>query len=364
MRPYSPRVLQYPGIKTRVLNIFMRLRPLFLAVCVVVLGIASSKSAALQNQDAPIKVQTTLVNVPVIVSDRAGRYLSGLKHDDFKLYQDRIEQRIAIFDAAEEPLNVALLLDTSRSTSDVLSDIKKDARNFLKELRPRDEAMVVSFDYDVHQLSSLTSDRKVLENAVDHARIGEHVGTTLREAVSDVIKRQFKRIDGRKAIILLTDGKDHGSRISEEELLDQATESGAMIYSVFFETHPEGRGWNGGFGRRGRGGWGRRFPPNGRPRGDGPRQQRAEERNEEAMDFMTKLSEASAGRFYNSKVSDLKATFKLIAEELRHQYRLGFYPDASKADGQRHSLKVEVSTPDAVVRARRSYQAPSITNGS
>lgn len=334
-------------------------------ISLAALLIATGPASAQKQSDAPIKVQTTLVSVPVIVSDRAGRYISGLRLENFKLYQDRIEQRIAIFDAAEEPLNIALLLDTSRSTSRVLDDIKKDAGNFLKELRPQDRAMVVSFDYDVHVLCALTSDRKAVEKAIKNAEIGERVGTTLRAAVDEVIEHQFKRVDGRKAIILLTDGKDHGSRVSEEELLDEATESGAMIYSVFFETGFERQGLKGPFGRRGgRGGWGRRFPPNGRPRGEGPRRERVEIRNEDAMDFLTRLSEVSAGRFYSSKVSDLTSTFKLVAEELRHQYRLGFYPDVNKADGQRHTLRVEVNAPDSVVRARRSYQAASFSNGS
>ena len=87
-------------------------------------------------------------------------------------------------------------------------------------------------------------------------------------------------------------------------------------------------------------------------------------KNEEATSFLTKLADVSAGRFYSSKVGDLKKTFSLVAEELRHQYRLGFYPDNSKMDGNRHTLRVEVTTPDAVVRARRSYQAASLTNGS
>lgn len=333
-------------------------------ISLAALLIAVGPAPAQNQSEAPIKVQTTLVSVPVIVSDRAGRYISGLKLENFKLFQDRIEQRIAIFDAAEEPLNIALLLDTSRSTSQVLDDIKKDAGNFVKELRPQDRAMVVSFDYGVHLLCALTSDRKAVEKAIKNAQIGERLGTTLRAAVAEVIEHQFKRVDGRKAIILLTDGKDHGSRISEEELLDEATESGAMIYSVFFETGFERQGWNGPFGRRGRGGWGRRFPPNDRPRGEGPRRERVDMRNQDAMDFLTKLSEVSAGRFYSSKVSDLKNTFKLVAEELRHQYRLGFYPDVGKADGQRHTLRVEVNAPDSVVRARRSYQAASFTNGS
>lgn len=348
----------------------MRSRQKILFTCTFILVVASSITLAQHNQsDVPIKVQTTLVSVPVIVSDRAGRYISGLKLENFKLYQDRIEQRITIFDAAEEPLNIALLLDTSRSTSQVLDDIKKDAGAFLKQLRPQDRAMVVSFDFDVHMLCALTSDRKALDRAIREASIGEFVGTALRDAVAGVIEHQFKRVDGRKAVILLTDGKDHGSRISERDLFDEATESGSMIYSVFFETDLRAGSRNDRLPfprRRGGGGWGRRnrFPPNDRPRGDDRRGPGAEIRNEEAEAFLTQLSEVSAGRFYSSKVSDLKETFKLITEELRHQYRLGFYPDVSKADGQRHSLKVEVSRPEAVVRARRSYQAPSFTNGS
>src|ERR1700730_14171899 len=328
------------------------------AIILSLTGLVSPSSSVAQEKqsDAPIKVQTTLVSVPVIVSDRQGRYISGLKLENFKLYQDRIEQKIAIFDAAEEPLNIALLLDTSHSTSQVLEDIRKDAASFLKELRPQDRALVVSFDYDVHTLCSLTSDRKALERAIKDAKVGARAGTTLRDAVAEVNERQFKRIDGRKAIILLTDGKDFGSRISEEELFDEAAESGAMIYSVFFETGFPRQSWNGQLPFPGRGGWGRRFPPIDRPRRDDRRRERVEMRNEQAMAFLTKLSEVSAGRFYGSKVSDLKKTFKLIAEELRHQYRLGFYPDVGKADGQRHTLRVEVSATDAVVRARRSYQ--------
>ena len=335
--------------------------------CAVILVVCSSITSARQNQsDAPIKVQTTLVSVPVIVSDRAGRYISGLKLSDFKLFQDRIEQRISILDAAEEPLNIALLLDTSRSTSQVLDDIKKDAADFLKQLRPQDRAMVVTFDYDVHLLCKLTSDRKALDRAIREASIGEFLGTTLRDAVAEVIERQFKRVDGRKAVILLTDGKDHGSRISERDLFDEATESGSMIYSVFFETDLRRRGRNNQlpFPRQRRWGRGSRFPPEDRPRGDERRGGRVEIRNEEAEAFLTQLSEVSAGRFYNSKLSDLKDTFKLITAELRHQYRLGFYPDGNKADGLRHTLRVEVNAPDAVVRARRSYQAPSFTNRS
>ena len=333
-----------------------------LVLMALLVSVVGNQTAAQQKSDDSINLQSTLVSVPVLVSDRAGRYFPGLTIQDFKLFEDRTERKIELFDNVEEPINVALLLDTSKSTAEVLDTIRKDATNFLKELRPQDRAMVVSFDYAVHLMSPLTSDRKALERAIKKCEIGEYVGTTLRDAVADVIGRHFKRIDGRKAIVLLTDGKDVGSEISEEQVLDQATESGAMIYSVFFETE-FGRGLrNGGMSPRpGWGGWRRRYlvDPDPAQAPNGGRPQRGAVRNERAQKFLTDLSEASAGRFFRSDVVDLNKTFNQIAEELRHQYRLGFYPDFSKADGQRHSLRVEVTKADAVVRARRSYQAAS-----
>jgi Ca-activated chloride channel homolog len=337
--------------------------PLVLFLALLIHSNHPSLLAQQKQSDEPITVKTTLVSVPVIVSDRGGRYISGLKANDFKLYQDRVEQPISVFDAAEEPLNVALIIDTSKSTRDVLDDIKSAGGKFLKELRPQDRAMVLSVDADVHVLSRLTSDRKVLEKAVHSARTGEEIGTVLRDGVAEVIERHFKRVDGRKAIIVLTDGKDAGSEIDEQQLLDEATESGAMIYPVLFDTTFQRHGWIGAtdFPRRRR--WGGGFPPPSRPRNQ-RRRDRAERKTEEAVSFLERLADASAGRYYTSKSNDLKKTFNLIAEELRHQYRLGFYPDNNKMDGNRHTLKVEVAAPDAVVRARRSYQAAGASNGS
>ncbi len=307
-----------------------------------------------------IKVYSNLVSVPVIVSDRDGRYIPGLRQEDFKLFDNNAQQTLSFFDAAEEPLNIALLLDTSRSTEGVLDDIKKAAKNFLKELRPQDRAMIVCFDYDIHKLSPLTSDRKVLEQAIKHAEVGYYLGTLLNDAVLESIERDLKPINGRKAIILLTDGKDAGSRISQNDLLAYASESDAMIYSIYYAssmTRPFGRGRPGRGGIfGGRGPMRDRFPPQRGP-GPGQRRQRQEDRAVSAEEFLAKLSEVSAGRFYQSQKTDLKKTFVLIAEELRNQYRLGFAPDSLARDGSLHSLKVKVDKPEVAVRARTQYRA-------
>jgi VWFA-related protein len=329
------------------------------ALLAAVFGTAYSAAAQQATDQEAVKLKATLVNVPVIVSDRDGRYLGGLRAEDFTLYTDHVKQPIAVFEATEEPLNVALLLDTSKSTRDVLDKIKDAALSFLKRLRPQDRAMIVSFDYDVHTLSRLSSDRRALERAVKDAEIGEYPGTVLRDAVVKVASDALRPVEGRKAIVLLTDGKDHGSVNDETQSLEIAQESGAMIYTIFYATsfaprfndRPRG-GWRRGgvFG----GGMPRRWPNEQRRR---QRAGRMEQRNEEAADYLEQLADASAGRFYRSEVTDLKKTFDLIADELRHQYRLGFYANGGDADGTVHRLTVSVARADTVVRARRTYRA-------
>jgi VWFA-related protein len=308
------------------------------------LVIAAAAQTQKQDSDQTIKIDTTLVSVPVIVSDRQGRYIGGLKASDFTLYEDRVKQPIAFFADTEEPINVALLLDTSRSATLALDEIKEAARDFVKQLRPQDRAIIASFDHDTIALCELTSDRRTLERAIGDAQIGGRFGTKLRDAVEAVMKEEFRTVKGRKAIVLLTDGKDYGSEVGEQTLMDSAAEADTLIYSVFYRSLPP---WMDSDRQSPRGRRGRR------------RAGRIEERNEEAMDFLRRLSEVSAGRYFDSEVSDLRRTFGQIVEELRHQYRLGFYPPDHPA-GSIHSIKVEVkieaARTDVVVRCRRSYR--------
>jgi VWFA-related protein len=310
-----------------------------------------------------IKVDSNLVSVPVIVSDREGRYVPNLTVEHFKLFDNTSEQKITYFDAAEQPLSIAVLLDTSRSTEGALDDIRKAAKNFLKELRPQDRAMIVSFDYAVHRLSDLTSDRKVLEEAIKQAKVGADFGTTLNDAVVEVARKEFRTITGRKAIILLSDGEDFGSVVETDALLNEESESDTMVYSIYyapeFQRFRNRRPFPGGRDRRRGGGiFGRR-------RGgifdhavaQGPGQGRRRSNRVNGAEFLRELSELTSGRFYQSERTDLKKTFSLIAEELRHQYRLGFYPGELQRDGSLHQLRVKVDASDVAVRARQQYRA-------
>jgi Ca-activated chloride channel homolog len=326
-------------------------------ICCAMCVIAAAAQTQKQDSEQTFKIDTTLVSVPVIVSDRQGRYIAGLKASDFTLYEDRVKQPIVFFADTEEPINVALLLDTSKSTTWVLDEIKRTARDFVRQLRPQDRAMIVTFDRETMALCKLTSDSKTLERSIDNAQIGERFGTKLRDAVHDVMKDEFRAVKGRKAIVLLTDGKDHGSEVAEEALLENAAEADTLIYSVFYRSSLPGLD-SGRQSPRGRLG----IPGRDWPGRDGRRRRRAdriEERNEEAMEFLRRLSEVSAGRYFSSEVSNLKQTFGQIVEELRHQYRLGFYPPEHPA-GSIHTIKVEAgieaARPDVVVRSRRSYR--------
>jgi VWFA-related protein len=128
-------------------------------LAVLVLLFASARAQEPQVVDT-IKIDTNLISVPVIVSDRDNRYVPNLKVDAFHLFDNQIEQKISYFDTGEEPLSVVLMLDTSLSTSGVLDDIRKAAKAFIKELRPRDRAMIVTFDWQFQKLTDLTSNRK------------------------------------------------------------------------------------------------------------------------------------------------------------------------------------------------------------
>ncbi|MEQ1644320.1 MAG: VWA domain-containing protein [Pyrinomonadaceae bacterium] len=303
--------------------------------------------------DETIKIDTRLVSVPVVVSDRNGRYVPNLTRDDFTIIQDGVPQRIDFFATNEEPLTLALLIDTSQSTRPVLDDIKDSARSLVKLLRPHDRAMIVAFDYTTHVLCTLTSDTRELRKAIDQAEIPRGiVGTTLREAAFQTIENIFRPIKGRKAVIILTDGKDFGSRIAADDLLNSLEESDTLVYSVMFKTDEQNSFRRTTFPERGI--YGRRFPP--RNPAARRRIERMAQMNRDAEEYLRQMADLTAGRFFASADGKLKEVFESIIKELRLQYRLGFYPPDDKAQGAFHEIKVKVTRPETVVRARNGYR--------
>jgi VWFA-related protein len=312
-----------------------------------------------------VRVNTTLVTIPVSVTDRSGRYIPNLRKENFRIYEDGVEQSVAYFASVEKPFTVVLMLDTSGSTRFKLEEIQEAAIAFVNQLRAEDRVVVVSFDDRVRVLAEATNDRYLLRNAIRQTQPGE--GTRLYDAVDMVINQRLNRIQGRKAIVLFTDGVDTTSkRASYESNMRDAEELDALIYPMQFDTYQDVAGGGGYPGTSlppifklpfpfpniiiGGGGGGRRGGGGPATRGGS----RADYMKADA--YMRELAEKTAGRLYQAdNLYNMEQSFRLIAEELRRQYSLGYYPKNAGQTGERRQVRVRVNRPELAVRARDSY---------
>ena len=170
--------------------------------------------------DQPIKVDTVLLNIPVIASDAHGRYVAGLKKENFSIIQDGEKQDIEFFADEKAPMNVVILIDVSGSTAPFLGDIKSAARDFVKIFRPEDQGMIVTFDGAMTTLQEFTSDQKKLSKAINNASLYGTPGSNMQDAMYEIVTRDFLGIQGRKAIIVLTDGFVGGKLLTDKMLLE------------------------------------------------------------------------------------------------------------------------------------------------
>ena len=326
-----------------------------------------------------VRVETTLVSIPVSVMDRDGKYIPNLRKEDFRIWENGVEQQVAYFASTEKPFTVALMLDTSGSTKFKLDEIQNAAIAFVEQLRADDRVMVVSFN-DKIRASQPTNDRTTLRNAIRQTEAGS--GTRLYDAVDTVINQYFNRIEGRKAIVLFTDGVDTTSKHAKyEDNVRDAEELDALIYPVEYDTYsdmgvlgPSGGGQssgnvvidilgailgggnnngNGGGYPGGRGGRGRRGGGNW-PGGSGGSGTSREE-YERGDQYLHDLARVSGARLYYAEQQNLDYAFRSVAEELRRQYSLSYYPKSKPNPGERRGIKVRVARPELVVRTRDSY---------
>jgi Ca-activated chloride channel homolog len=307
-----------------------------------------------------LRIDTTLVTVPFSVKDRNGRYIPDLSRGDFRVFEEGVEQKITYFATVDQPFTVVLVLDTSNSTNFRLEDIQDAAISFVRQLRPEDRLMVISFDDSIDVLSEPTNDVEKLVKAIKRTRTGG--GTRLYDAVDQVINKHLKRIAGRKAVVLFTDGVDTTSRrATYESTVRQAEELDALIYPVSYNTD-NGLGSMGGPQQiplpGGRGGIsiGLPFPriPGTTGGGRGGTSPSGDYRR--AAAYLSELAQKTGGRVYNGdSVVGLSQAFAWVAEELRRQYSLGYYPNPRAQEGQRRQIKVRVNQPNLVVSARDSY---------
>jgi VWFA-related protein len=321
------------------------------------------------DENGSIKMDTALVNIPVSVVDRDGKFVPYLTKRDFRLYEDGVEQDIEAFESVETPFHVALVLDTSNSTMFRMEDIQDAALSFIRQLRRDDEVMVVSFDSKVRVHCDFTTDQDEMRRAIFETRTGG--STKLYEAVDKVVDR-LAQIQGRKAIVLFTDGVDTSSRRANyQNTLDKVEESGALVYPIRYDTEmdtPQG----GIFGSPGNGPWPNPYPPTRRrwplvnhvfpqwPQSRGPVYGGGGGSNDyrKGARYLQELADRSGGRLHDAESRyNLTQAFTLIAEELRHQYALSYYPTNAKKDGAYRRVKVRVDKSGLVVRSRDGYRA-------
>lgn len=293
-----------------------------------------------------VKVETDLVTIPVSVYDRNGLYIPGLLAKDFKIYEDGKEQQIAYFGTSDKPFTVVLLLDTSPSTSYKIEEIRAAAKAFVDQLKPADQVLVISFDLGVHVHGEMTSDRQAIYKSIDKANFGG--GTSLYDAVDVALRKQLAKIDGRKAIVLFTDGVDTSSRRTYDFTLDEAEESESLIFPIYYNTFFDTQS-GGGLGTINGG----MIP---KVNNSGVRGTSSEE-YALGRHYLEDLAAYTGGRVFRpeSTPGGLTAAFEGIAEELRRQYNIGYIPSDEGKAGQRKQIKVRVNRPNLVVRNRDSY---------
>lgn len=289
----------------------------------------SSTAAAESAQDEEtIKVETNLVTIPVAVSDRNGYYITDLKQEEFKVFENGEEQEVAYFGASEKPFTVVLLIDVSRSTAYKIEEIQAAAAAFVAQLKPEDRVVVIQFDTSVKVLTELTNDRDKINKAIKRTGFGD--GTALYEAVDLSLHKHLAKIEGRKAVVLFTDGVDtYSEKASFEGTVRDAEESQAVVFPIYYNTFMDGRGANGTMNVE----------------------------YSRGVAYLNALADATGGRVVrpSAKPDGLTKAFESIAEELRRQYSIGYYPAEAGAAGTRRQIKVRVNRPKLVVRARDSY---------
>jgi Ca-activated chloride channel family protein len=297
--------------------------------------------------DDVVKVETNLITIPVSVFDRNGLYIPGLRQEDFKIYENGKEQEIAYFGTTDKPFTVVLLIDTSPSTAYKIEEIHQAAIAFVDQLKPQDSVMVIEFNGSVKVRTEPTNDRTAIYKAIRKSNFGD--GTSLYDAVDFALKKRLGKIEGRKAIVLFTDGVDTTSHhASYDTTVDEAEEADSLIFPIYFNTFFDNNGSGGGIPNINGGGWGGTiFNQRGMSAADYQR----------GRQYLNDLAAYTGGRVFRPENTPggLTAAFEGIAEELRRQYSIGYVPRDEGKAGQRKDIKVRVSRPNVVVRARDSY---------
>ena len=350
---------------------------------------AQDKKPPKGEEDVVIRVDTELVEVPVVITDRAGKPILNLKQTNFAVLEDGQPQQITDFAASSAPFEVALLLDTSGSARSELQLIKRAAQNFINSLRAGDRVSIIAFRTDTERgrstpageiVTGLTGDRTALASALD--RISTSNGTPYYDSLIEVAEKVFgepakAEFRGRRALVALTDGVDSTSASDFSEAQELFAKSGVICYFIkvntreFFEQNLLGdcqiairfsAAQIRRYYRKIGAGTKLETTSDFCQLGDFERLAISKRLYELAGDEMNSLAKASGGKVFPvDDLSDARIAFKSVADEIGTKYSLGYYSSNEKRDGTYRKIKVEVKglPLGTQIRAREGYTSPT-----
>lgn len=277
-----------------------------------------------QDSGYTMRSDVNLVVLHISVLDEKGQFVPGLAMKDFRVYEDNVLQKISVLRQEDAPVSMGLLVDNSDSMEEKRAQVNAAALALVAASNPDDEEFVAHFNDGYELDTDFTADLGVLRKALDHT---ESRGST---AFYDAMVNSLEHLKGgyrdKKVLIIVTDGEDNTSKYSLAEALEVAKRSSAIIYAI------------------------------------GLLHQEAPESAERARHALLALTQATGGSaYFPEKVDEVKSICTMIAQDIRHQYTLGYYPTNTKKDGTSRSLRVEV-LPEAgggklTVRTRTGYFA-------
>jgi len=301
--------------------------PAYAAFTVAIL-FACSIFNATYAQEEVIRVDTNIVAVPVSVLDRGGRYISTLKREDFKVFENGIEQEITEFGTIDSPVTVLMLLERSGIIRFQLPKLVDAANAFVRQMRPDDSLIAVTFGGGTETVIKETKVKDVIKGVRIEARSEDRYGIYMHESIDEALKI-MRKLPGRKAIVVFSEGNDSGKYSSAKNNLRDAVEGDATIYTIKFNTPTS--------------------PPSSIAKAKWYLDEVARRRQ-----FMIDLATRTGGRaFQVEQIENLDAAFAEIAAEVVRQYSLGYTPAKPPAKNERRQIKVKVNQPDVVLRARK-----------
>lgn len=322
----------------------------------------SAHSAPAVHSGYSLKVNVEMIHLHASVWDRyTHRSVPHLKQEDFLVYENNVLQEVEKFQTTEAPFNLLLLLDVSGSTRSYLDLIKRASSEFTRQIKENDRIGLAVFNSRSRLLQPFTNDRQEVQRAIDRIRSGG--GTAFYDALSTSIRDYMQGLEGRKAIVVFSDGVDnqltgdysHGSQTTFPDLFREIQEIDTLIYTIFLDTEDRLAG------AAGRSGGltgvlidilsGGTPPLNSR----GPRSERAA--YAEARRQLALIAEQTGARMYSpNDIRDLSHVYSEIADDLRIQYTLGYHSSHPSQDGRWRSIEVRIrNQPDLVVRTRKGY---------